>query len=60
MSGSWDITIYPAENGYSVQLDIYSKSTPTLRYNAATVEEALAWIGQKIAQGIDPTPEVTP
>ena len=60
MSGSWDVTIYPAENGYSVQLYIYSKNSPTLRSNAATVEEALAWIGQKIAQGIDPPPEVEP
>jgi len=50
VSASYDLTIYPAQNGYQVTYDRYDKTYPTVRYNAATVEDAVAWAAAKIRE----------
>lgn len=50
MSGDWDIRIVPAENGFHVCLDRWGKDLPTVRYNAATIEEVVAWIAAKMKE----------
>lgn len=42
----WDIRICPAENGFQVVIENWAKDGPTIRYNAATAEDALARIGR--------------
>jgi len=42
VSASYDLTIYPAQNGYQVTYDRYDKTYPTVRYNAATVGYVLS------------------
>jgi hypothetical protein len=59
MNGAFDITIYPAENGYQVTLDRYDSNTPTRRYNAADVEEVLTWVGETL-RALEKTPKGTP
>ena len=62
MRNNFDITIYPAENGFSIALDTYDKGDRTLRYNAATIDEATGWIGAKLRSFVEAVavPEVEP
>lgn len=59
MSASYDLTIYPAQNGYQVTYDRYDKTSPTVRYNAATIEDAVAWVAAKLHEA-EAEPEAQP